>query len=67
VPVSRVRLHEDRVPAPEPQQDIYDEDGQFLAPFATGPPSLRTVLLSITLHSLATTSRQLPALRVMCN
>ena len=29
--VSRVRLHEDGLPAPELQQDIYDEDGQFVA------------------------------------
>jgi predicted transcriptional regulator of viral defense system len=29
--VSRVRLHEDGLPAPDPQQDIFDEDGQFVA------------------------------------
>jgi hypothetical protein len=29
--VSRVRLHEDGLPAPELQQDIHDEDGQFVA------------------------------------
>jgi hypothetical protein len=29
--VSRVRLHEDGLPAPELQQNIYDEDGQFVA------------------------------------
>ena len=29
--VSRVRLHEDGLPAPELQQDIRDEDGQFVA------------------------------------
>ena len=29
--VSRVRLHEDGVPAPELQQVIHDEDGQFVA------------------------------------
>lgn len=29
--VSRVRLHEDGLPVPDPQQDIFDEDGQFVA------------------------------------
>jgi hypothetical protein len=29
--VSRVRLHQDGVPAPVPQQDIYDEDGRWVA------------------------------------
>ena len=29
--VSRVRLHEDGLPMPDPQQDIFDEDGQFVA------------------------------------
>jgi hypothetical protein len=29
--VSRVRLHEDGLPAPELQQDIYDENGRFIA------------------------------------
>jgi hypothetical protein len=29
--VSRVRLHEDGLAAPEPQQDIFDENGQFVA------------------------------------
>jgi hypothetical protein len=29
--VSRVRLHQDGVPAPEPQQDIYDGKGRFVA------------------------------------
>jgi hypothetical protein len=29
--VSRVRLHEDGLPAPDPQQDIFDENGQFVA------------------------------------
>jgi predicted transcriptional regulator of viral defense system len=29
--VSRVRLHEDGLPAPELQRDIHDEDGQFVA------------------------------------
>jgi hypothetical protein len=29
--VSRVRLHQDGLPAPEPQQDIYDEDGRLVA------------------------------------
>jgi hypothetical protein len=29
--VSRVRLHEDGLTAPEPQQDIFDENGQFVA------------------------------------
>lgn len=29
--MSRVRLHEDGLTAPEPQQDIFDENGQFVA------------------------------------
>jgi hypothetical protein len=29
--VSRVRLHEDGLPTPELQQDIYDDEGRFLA------------------------------------
>ena len=29
--VSRVGLHEDGLPMPDPQQDIFDEDGQFVA------------------------------------
>jgi hypothetical protein len=29
--VSRVRLHEDGLPMPDPQPDIFDEDGQFVA------------------------------------
>jgi hypothetical protein len=29
--VSRVRMHQDALPAPEPQQDIFDERGRFVA------------------------------------
>jgi hypothetical protein len=29
--VSRVRMHQDGLPAPEPQQDIFDEHGTFVA------------------------------------
>ena len=28
--MSRVRLHEDGLPAPDPQQDIFDENGSLL-------------------------------------